>query len=207
MNGEKKMIAYIKGVLEDIGAGMVVIDNNGIGYEIFVPDNLLSELPAIGNEVKIYTYLHVREDIMQLFGFLEKSDVDMFRLLITVSGIGPKGALGILSVLSSEDLRFAILAGDAKAISSAPGIGKKTAEKAILELKDKVKLEDAFEAKLEKTQKKEQNSNSLARQEAAEALVALGYSQSEALKAIRKVDMTEDMNTETLLKLALKNIM
>ena len=144
---------------------------------------------------------------MQLFGFLEKSDVDMFRLLITVSGIGPKGALGILSVLTSEDLKFAILAGDAKTISSAPGIGKKTAEKTILELKDKVKLEDAFEAKLEKTQKKEQNSNSLARQEAAEALVALGYNQSEALKAIRKVDMTEDMNTETLLKLALKNIM
>lgn len=201
------MIAYIKGILEDIGTGTIVIDNNGMGYEILIPENLINELPAIGNEVKIYTYLHVREDIMQLFGFLEKSDVEMFRLLITVSGIGPKGALGILSVLSSEDLRFAILAGDAKTISSAPGIGKKTAEKAILELKDKVKLEDAFEAKLEKTQKKEQNSNSLARQETAEALVALGYNQSEALKAIRKVDMTEDMDTETLLKLALKNIM
>lgn len=201
------MIAYIKGILEDIGTGTIVIDNNGMGYEILIPENLVNELPAIGNEVKIYTYLHVREDIMQLFGFLEKSDVEMFRLLITVSGIGPKGALGILSVLSSEDLRFAILAGDAKTISSAPGIGKKTAEKAILELKDKVKLEDAFEAKLEKTQKKEQNSNSLARQETAEALVALGYNQSEALKAIRKIDMTEDMDTETLLKLALKNIM
>ena len=201
------MIAYIKGVLEDIGVGSVVVDNNGVGYEISVPDNLVNELPAIGNEVKIYTYLHVREDVMQLFGFLEKSDVEMFCLLITVSGIGPKGALGILSVLTSEDLKFAILAGDAKTISSAPGIGKKSAENTILELKDKVKLVDAFEAKLEKTQKKEQNSNSLARQEAAEALVALGYNQSEALKAIRKVDMTEDMNTETLLKLALKNIM
>lgn len=200
------MIAYIKGELEDINTGTIVIDNNGIGYEISVSENLLNELPSIGNEVKIYTYLHVREDVMQLFGFLEKSDVEMFRLLITVSGIGPKGALGILSVLSSEDLRFAILAGDAKAISSAPGIGKKTAEKAILELKDKVKLEDAFEAKLEKTQKKEQDNHSLARQETAEALVALGYSQSEALKAIRKVDMTENMDTETLLKLALKNI-
>ena len=150
------MIAYIKGVLEDIGVGSVVVDNNGVGYEISVPDNLVNELPAIGNEVKIYTYLHVREDVMQLFGFLEKSDVEMFCLLITVSGIGPKGALGILSVLTSEDLKFAILAGDAKTISSAPGIGKKTAEKTILELKDKVKLEDAFEAKLEKTQKKEQ---------------------------------------------------
>lgn len=201
------MIAYIKGIIEDIGVGTVVIDNKGIGYEILIPENLVNELPANGSEVKIYTYLHVREDVMQLFGFLEKSDVEMFRLLITVSGIGPKGALGILSVLSSEDLRFAILAGDAKTISSAPGIGKKTAEKAILELKDKVKLEDAFEAKLEKTQKKEQNKNSLVRQEVAEALVALGYSQSEALKAIRRVDRTEDMDTETLLKLALKNIM
>lgn len=201
------MIAYIKGIIEDIGVGTVVIDNKGIGYEILIPENLVNELPANGSEVKIYTYLHVREDVMQLFGFLEKSDVEMFRLLITVSGIGPKGALGILSVLSSEDLRFAILVGDAKTISSAPGIGKKTAEKAILELKDKVKLEDAFEAKLEKTQKKEQNKNSLVRQEVAEALVALGYSQSDALKAIRRVDRTEDMDTETLLKLALKNIM
>lgn len=200
------MIAYIKGILEDIESGTIVVDNNGVGYEISIPDNLTAQLPSLGSEVKIYTYLHVREDIMQLFGFLAKSDVTMFRLLITVSGIGPKGALGILSVLSAEDLRFAILAGDSKTISSAPGIGKKTAEKAILELKDKIKLEDAFEAKLEKSQKSENSSSSLAQQEAAEALVALGYSQAEALKAVRKAEITEDMNTEDVLKLALKNI-
>lgn len=200
------MIAYIKGSLEDVTQGKVVIEQNGMGYEIQVPANLPEQLPSIGSELKLHTYLHVREDAMQLFGFLTKGDLEMFQLLITVSGIGPKGALGILSVLSAEDLRFAILAGDVKAISSAPGIGKKTAEKTVLELRDKVKLEDAFEQKLNNTVQKTANTSQKAQQEAIEALVALGYSQTEALKAVRKVKITEDMNTETVLKLGLKQL-
>lgn len=200
------MIAYIKGSLEDVTQGKVVIEQNGVGYEIQVPANLPEQLPSIGSELKLHTYLHVREDAMQLFGFLTKGDLEMFQLLITVSGIGPKGALGILSVLSAEDLRFAILAGDVKAISSAPGIGKKTAEKTVLELRDKVKLEDAFEQKLNNTVQKTANTSQKAQQEAIEALVALGYSQTEALKAVRKVKITEDMNTETVLKLGLKQL-
>lgn len=200
------MIAYIKGSLEDVTQGKVVIEQNGMGYEIQVPANLPEQLPSIGSELKLHTYLHVREDAMQLFGFLTKGDLEMFQLLITVSGIGPKGALGILSVLSAEDLRFAILAGDVKAISSAPGIGKKTAEKTVLELRDKVKLEDAFEQKLNNTVQKTANTSQKAQQEAIEALVALGYSQTEALKAVRKVKITKDMNTETVLKLGLKQL-
>ena len=200
------MIAYIKGSLEDVTQGKVVIEQNGMGYEIQVPANLPEQLPSIGSELKLHTYLHVREDAMQLFGFLTKGDLEMLQLLITVSGIGPKGALGILSVLSAEDLRFAILAGDVKAISSAPGIGKKTAEKTVLELRDKVKLEDAFEQKLNNTVQKTANTSQKAQQEAIEALVALGYSQTEALKAVRKVKITEDMNTETVLKLGLKQL-
>lgn len=152
--------------------------------------------------------MHVREDAIQLFGFLTKADLDMFKLLITVNGIGPRGALGVLSVLSASDLKFAILAGDAKTISSAPGIGKKTAEKTILELKDKVKLEDAFEERLQEAEQKEnEDGQQVVRQDATEALVALGYSQTDALKAIRSIEITPDMDAEQLLKLSLKKLL
>ena len=144
---------------------------------------------------------------MQLFGFLTKDDLEMFRLLITVNGIGPKGALGVLSVLSANDLKFAILAGDAKTIATAPGIGKKTAEKTVLELKDKISLEDAFEQKIQETDQDDAKVEKKVRQDAVEALVALGYSQTEALKAVRAIDITEDMTVEQVLKIGLKNVM
>lgn len=200
------MITYVKGTIEEIGTDYVVLDRQGIGYRILVPGNVPNQLPNQGQEVKLHTYFHVREDAMQLFGFLIKSDLEMFRLLITVSGIGPKGALGILSVLSANDLKFAILAGDAKTISSAPGIGKKTAEKTVLELKDKVKLEDAFEEKLKETEETKDKDLQGVRQDAVEALVALGYSQTEALKAVRGIEITPDMDAEQVLKLGLKKL-
>lgn len=200
------MITYIKGIIEEIGTDYVVLDHQGIGYRILVPGNVPNQLPDQGQEVKLHTYFHVREDAMQLFGFLVKGDLEMFRLLITVSGIGPKGALGILSVLSANDLKFAILAGDAKTISSAPGIGKKTAEKTVLELKDKVKLEDAFEEKVRETEETDGKKLQGVRQDAVEALVALGYSQTEALKAVREIDITPDMDAEQVLKLGLKKL-
>ena len=136
-----------------------------------------------------------------------KEDRKLFRLLIGVSGIGPKGALGILGTLSADDLRFAVLADDAKAIAKAPGVGLKTAQKLILELKDKLSLEEAFEARLagEKEKLPKQDSDlSRARSEAAEALTALGYSSSDALRAVRKAEVTEGMSTEDILKTALK---
>ena len=144
---------------------------------------------------------------MILYGFLSKDDLEIFKLLITVSGIGPKGGLAILSTLSADDLRFAILSGDSKAISKAPGIGAKTAQRVILDLKDKLSLEDAFEKKLENQDSGVAASmNSTVKNDAVMALNALGYSSTESLKAVSKVDITEDMDVEDVLKLALKNM-
>lgn len=202
------MISFIKGELDSIYEDGIVIENGGIGYDIKVPLSVMNELPSIGEEVKIYTYLYVREDILCLYGFLSRDDLQVFKLLITVNGIGPKGALGILSTISPDDLRFAVLADDAKAIAKAPGIGAKTASKLILELKDKLKLEDAFEQKLSKTATESSTSASdvNAKNEAIQALVALGYSNTEALKAVRGIEITPDMDTEDILKLSLKKI-
>lgn len=136
------MISYIRGELAAVEKEKIIIDVQGIGYGIFMPESSIGLLPQTGSTVKIYTYLNVREDAMQLFGFLTRDDLELFRLLIGVSGIGPKGGLNILSRLTADELRFAVMSGDAKAISAAPGIGKKTAEKVIIELKDKLDIED-----------------------------------------------------------------
>ena len=145
------MIQFIRGKLVSVEEDRAIVDVNGVGYGIFMSVQSLSLLPQTGSEVKIHTYLNVKEDAMQLFGFLTRDDLMIFRLLIGVNGIGPKGGQAILSVLSPDDLRFAVLAGDVKAISAAPGIGKKTAEKLILELRDKLKIEDALEHKVSET--------------------------------------------------------
>lgn len=143
---------------------------------------------------------------MILFGFLTKDDLFVFRLLLGVSGIGPKGALAVLSVMTTDDLRFAVLGDDAKAIAKAPGVGAKTAQRLILELKDKLSLEDAFEQKLAKNDSPVQNKAKGAKNEAIEALVALGYSSSEALKALNGIEITDDTDVEDILKAALKNM-
>ena len=203
------MIAYVKGKVAylDVEAGLVVLETGGIGYNILVPGKEFSRLPARG-EARLYTYLHVREDAVQLFGFLSRDDLKFFRLLIGVNGIGPKAALGILSVFGADDLRFSILAEDEKTISRAPGIGAKTARKLILELKDKVSFADALEKKLghgeslpETEALKNNNAN-----EAVGALVALGYSSSDALKAVRGVEGADSMDVEEILKAALKQM-
>ena len=156
---------------------------NNIGYNIRISAGTAGLLPGIGETVKIYTYTYVREDAFWLYGFLTKDDLEIFRRLITVNGIGPKGGLAILSVMSADDLRFAILSGDAKAIAKAPGIGAKTAERVILDLRDKVSIEESF----------------IHRQ-------AGGHSPTEALKAVKQVEISEDMDTEEVLKLALKTM-
>ena len=166
----------------------------------------MCRLPGIGEEVRLYTYTYVKEDAFLLYGFLSRSDLEMFKLCITVSGIGPKGALAILSVMDADDLRFAIMSGDAKAISRAPGVGARTAQRLILELKDKLSLEDAFEQKLAKNDNPVQNKAKGAKNEAIEALVALGYSSSEALKALNGIEITDDTDVEDILKAALKNM-
>lgn len=163
-------------------------------------------LPSIGEEVKLHTYLNVREDAMQLFGFLTQDELEIFRMLIGVSGIGPKGGLSILSKLTADDLRFAVLSGDAKAISAAPGIGKKTAEKVIIELKDKLDLEEMLEPKAVAAPESVNGISGEVQSEAVQALVALGYGSTESLRAVKKVDMSQAETVEDVLKQALKNL-
>ncbi|MDO5539072.1 MAG: Holliday junction branch migration protein RuvA [Eubacteriales bacterium] len=200
------MIAFVRGKLVEVNESMAVIDNNGIGFAVYVNGRDAQNLSGKKDEALLYTYLNVREDAMQLFGFLSKDDLQMFRLLLGVNGVGPKAALGILSALSANDLRFAVLSDDIKAISAAPGIGKKTAQKMILELKDKFSLEDAFEKKYEENVLADTSRQTDNQAEAVQALVALGYSGSDALKAVKAVSDAETLNTEDILKAALKNM-
>lgn len=199
------MYSYIKGILEEIGEDYLVVENAGIGYHIFTTGQTFSNLPSLHEEVKIFTYLHVREDAMILFGFLTKDELKVFKLLLLVRGIGPKGALAILSVMTTDDLRFAVLSDDAKAIAKAPGVGAKTAQRLILELKDKLSLEEIVEEKLVSKQTAVPKKNSV-KNEAVLALTALGYSSSEALKALNGIEITKEMDVESLLKAALKNM-
>lgn len=201
------MISYIKGNLADIEKDSIVIDVAGIGWHVFVPGQVIDRLPLAGKPVKIYTWLQVREDAMTLFGFLTKDDLNIFKMLLGVSGVGPKNALAILSVMTTDDLRFAILADDAKTISKTPGIGTKTAQRLILELKDKVSFEDAFEQKMAHAKEADVQSDvSGVKAEAVMALTALGYSSSEAFKALDGIEITQDMEVEQLLKQALKKM-
>lgn len=202
------MITYIRGILEGMEEDKVIVDVGGVGYGIYMAGTAMGRLPALGKEVKIHTHLHVKEDLMQLYGFLTRDELRVFRLLIGVSGIGPKGGLSILSKLTADDLRFAVLSGDAKAISSAPGIGKKTAEKVIIELKDKLDLEEMLEPK-DISPSAEPVGGGLAGEiqtEAVQALVALGYGSTESLRAVRKVDLEQAKTVEDVLKQALKNL-
>lgn len=197
------MISFVRGYLSEVYEDSIVIDSQGIGYQIGVPSSVLSELPPVGSEVKIYTYLQIAENLMALYGFASRDDLRIFKMLIGVSGIGPKGALAILSTIRPDDLRFAILSSDAKAIAKSPGIGLKTAQKVILELKDKLSLDEAVELKREAVTKGSAALGS-AREDALEVLTALGYSSSEALKAVRQVDVTEGMSADAVVKQALK---
>ncbi len=203
------MIAYLKGKITDIAEENVVLEVNDIGYNVKITGRTLGMLPAAGEEVKIYTYTYVREDAIHLYGFLTRDDLKMFKLLITVNGIGPKGALAVLSVMDADELRFAIISGDAKAIAKAPGIGGKTAERAILDLKDKVSIEDSFVNKESESYQAGSGNGKAAgtvTQEAAEALTALGYPASDALRAVKQVENAEELSVEEVLKLALKKL-
>ena len=202
------MIAYVKGIVEDITEDNAVVDVGGMGYNIRISADTAARLPGIGETVKLYTYTSVREDAIQLFGFLSKNDLDTFRKCITVSGIGPKGGLAILSVLDADSLRFAILSGDVKAITKAPGIGARTAERLILELKGKIKVEDtAIGMEIQGAQAAGAAAmDSPQKREAVEALVSLGYGQAEAAKAVNAIEGIEAMDSGAVLKAALKKM-
>lgn len=206
------MIAYIKGEIAELTEDNLVLEVNGIGYNIKISPGTAGLLPGLHREVKMYTYTHVREDAFWLYGFLTREDLEIFRKLITVNGIGPKGGLAILSVMTAEELRFAIAAGDAKAIARAPGVGVRTAERVILDLRDKVSGEDCFVSRVSTENPgtsgdSGRTGRSTAGKEAAEALTALGYPAAEALKAVRQVEISQGMDAEAVLKQALKHLL
>jgi len=183
---------------------MIVVEAGSVGYNIRVPLSVIDGLPGIGEEVRIYTYLQVREDAMSLYGFLTRQDLKMFRQLLGVNGIGPRGALGLLSALRPDDLRLAIISGDVKAISRAPGIGSKTAQRLILDLKDRISVDEMIPRQEAALEAKSRGGLGEAGNEAVSALVALGYSAMEASRAVRQVEITESMTTEDVLKASLK---
>ena len=201
------MFAYINGIVEDITEDNAVLDVGGIGYNIRISADTAARLPGIGEPVKLYTYTSVREDAFQLFGFLSRNDLEIFKKCITVSGIGPKGALAILSVLDADSLRFAIMSGDVKAISKAPGIGVRTAERLILELKDKIQIDDAMISReIAAHGAVTVAGDTPQKKEAIEALVSLGYGQTEAAKAVNAIEGIEEMDSGAVLKAALKKM-
>lgn len=201
------MIAYVDGIVEDITEENAVVDVGGLGYNIKISSDTATRLPGIGEHVRLYTYTCVREDAFLLYGFLNRNELDIFKKCITVNGIGPKGALSILSVMDADSLRYAILSGDTKAISKAPGIGARTAERLILDLKDKIKIDDAMiNREIALTAQGNISEDNPQLKEAVEALVSLGYGQTESMKAVKSVEGAEQMDAGKLLKAALKKM-
>lgn len=203
------MIAYVNGIIEDIAEDNVVLDVGGIGYNVRISADTASRLPGTGEQVRLYTYTCVKEDAFLLYGFLSKNDLAMFKQCITVNGIGPKGALAILSVMDADSLRFAIMSGDTKAISKAPGIGARTAQRLILELKDKITIDDTLISKeiaATAAGRVTVSADSVQKKEAVEALVSLGYGQAESMKAVNAIEGIEDMDAGAILKAALKKM-
>ncbi|MBO4904299.1 MAG: Holliday junction branch migration protein RuvA [Lachnospiraceae bacterium] len=197
------MIGYIKGEVAAIYDDRLILETGGIGYNIYMPASCLELIEGIGSNAKIYTYLCVRDDAMLLYGFLTKDDLDLYRLLISVGGIGPKGGLSLLSAMTADELKFAIMSGDVKQIAKAPGIGAKTAQRVIIDLKDKIDLVSEFEDRFTDPGRSSADSLSSVKEEAALALVALGYSQTDAYKAVKNAAGDD---VETILKSALSVI-
>ena len=194
------MIGFLRGRVAATTADAALLDVGGIGYRIFMPLGDLEQIATEPREVTVHTHMQVREDAIQLFGFLSTDDLELFRMLIGVSGVGPKGAVNILTQIPGNEFRLAVLSGDAPSIAKAQGIGKKTAEKIIVELKDKLHLEDTLEGFADDTVVSGENG---ATQDAIEALIALGYSASESLRAVRQVADASSLTTEEVISRAL----
>lgn len=203
------MIAFVKGYLEEIGDGICVIDVNGVGFNIYISPQTQSLLPPIGEEIKLHTYTAVREDAFLLYGFLNREELNLFKKLITVNGVGPKAGLSILSLGMAEDIRFSILSGDIKRISSASGVGKKTAERIILELKDKLEWDAGLISKESKRNNlaSEIDSDEPRKQECLAALTVLGYSPTEGRRALSEIEITPTLSSEDILKEALRRML
>ena len=196
------MIAYIKGTVDTLTDQSVVLENQGVGYIVGASSATLSRLPPKGELAQLYTYLQVKEDDMSLFGFLTQEEIRLFRLLISISGIGPKVAMAILAMMSPDQIMTAIVSQDAMTFSKVPGVGKKTAQRITLELQDKIKTQDLG------LKQEGMNMGAVAsseKQDAIDALLALGYSRSESVRAVLAA-AEEDMPTEQIIRMALKKL-
>ncbi len=194
------MIAFVKGILEIKSNGFVIIDVGGIGYKVFMSEGSIEKIGDIGEKVIVYTYHQVREDEQSLYGFLEMEELNMFELLISVSGVGAKSALNILANIEPSRFAIAVVSNDTSSLVKIPGLGAKTAARIILELKDKLKDKDI---KPEKTAKNEEIDLSEEKEEAVSALQVLGYNKKDIEKVFEKID-TKDMKLEEMIKLGLK---
>ena len=199
------MYEYIKGKYIGINKDYIIVENNGIGYKIFTSGATMSSVPECGEEVMIYVDQIVREDFIGLYGFDSKEELAMFKLLLTVNGVGPKAALSLLSISRLNNLKYAIMTGDEKHICRGVGIGKKTAARIILELKDKLQPDELLDNIDENSLTNNEDNNLMAVSEVLSALIALGYSEKESEKVLKSIDKTETV--ENMIKNALKALM
>lgn len=199
------MYEYIRGLHKGINKDYIVVENNGIGYKIFTSGSTLAKLPKLDEEVTIYIQQIVREDFIGLYGFLSREELDMFNILLTINGVGAKAALSLLSISTVDNLKYAIMIGDEKHVVRAPGIGKKTAQRIILELKDKFKADELLDNKDTSIDIDMNNIYANNINEALSALMALGYTEKEAQKALSNADV--DKSVEDIIKECLKMLM
>ena len=197
------MITYLRGEVISVTDKRLVVEVGHVGFQVAISARDTANMPPVGEEVLVYTYMSVREDAISLYGFLSEDDLEIYKQLITVSGIGPKGGLGILSVMSADDLRMAVLADDSRTIAKAPGIGPKTAKKLILELKDKISAADMLGHLQEKAGDSASGAFEAAKEEAVQIMCALGFSRSEAVRAVRSAKLEETMDADQILTAAL----
>ena len=201
------MLAYVKGILEIKTKGYIVVEAGGLGYKIFMPESTIASVGDIGDNVRIYTFMRVREDDVSLYGFLTNEELRMFELLLSVGGIGAKGALGILSNITPSQFALAVISNDVAILKKVPGIGPKTAQWAILELKDKLKKEQEISlaegeeaSSIEKAIKEDEKVS-----EAISALQVLGYSKREIVEALQNVELTS-LSVEDIIRKGLTNL-
>ena len=197
------MYEYIKGIYIGINKDYIIVENNGIGYKIFTSGATMSSMPKNGEEVQLYLEQIVREDFIRLYGFDSSEELEMFKLLLTINGVGAKAALSLLSISRVNNLKYAIMTGDEKHLCRGVGIGKKTAARIILELKDKLKPDELLDSSVGGVSGDE--SNIMASSEALSALIALGYSEKEAENALKNVDKNDTV--ENIIKNSLKQLM
>ena len=199
------MISFIKGRLEEISEQSIILETGGIGYRIQVSPQTIARIPRSDNEIKLHTYMHVKEDGIALYGFLNGEEINMFNLLILVSGIGPKVALGILGAMEPQQVMLAIIAEDFAALSKAPGVGKKTAQRIVLELKDRIKGREATDLSDAVIGQRSVSMGTNEKQDAIDALLALGYSRGESVKVVMETALP-GMNAEQVIKSSLRKL-